>query len=436
MVAASMADAAAPAATEPALTDLDKVALVSTADPELTFIFEEVGMELEWQYAIIKAGYAKLRRFANIDDTRAGAREAIQAATGLDSTSGAPARLAMAIFMDAWETARASAAKDIQIRAEAKAMNQLRPVSVNERLSMRRVIEQLHGKLPDDEVPGPTYLSFKIDEVEQNDPHAAPLDELASLEDSAEFDISLGVDNLGAFRAMRRKVKITMPTSPEQLRKRLRVEGALWMMLGARFTNRPWLAGLTPEVFGRYTDYVLGKRVADLEIVLTDGTTGGGRLALQTPRPPWALVIAYEFQMRKAALKMVRECGETLASAMVAVTRDSELKEMYFTTPLALLPPAAKRPKASLPEPLRTPHRIKTKGKGQGKAVKGKNAANGLTSRTPDGRSICFAFNNEGCDGKCGMAHVCRVKGCYQKHPMAEHPSASGEGGARASSGN
>ena len=65
-----MADAAAPAATEPALTDLDKRALVSTADPELTFIFEEVGMELEWQYAIIKAGYAKLRRFANIDDTR------------------------------------------------------------------------------------------------------------------------------------------------------------------------------------------------------------------------------------------------------------------------------------------------------------------------------------------------------------------------------
>ena len=33
-----------------------------------------------------------------------------------------------------------------------------------------------------------------------------------------------------------------------------------------------------------------------------------------------------------------------------------------------------------------------------------------LQSHTPDGREICYAFNNKkGCAGKCGRIHVCQV---------------------------
>ncbi|CAE7362158.1 FCPC, partial [Symbiodinium sp. CCMP2456] len=66
------------------------------------------------------------------------------------------------------------------------------------------------------------------------------------------------------------------------------------------------------------------------------------------------------------------------------------------------------------------------KGKdGKGKDGKGKSdpAFKGLQLvwRTPEGRDICFAFNNQGCDGKCGRLHVCRVKGCYQDHAAKDH---------------
>lgn len=55
-------------------------------------------------------------------------------------------------------------------------------------------------------------------------------------------------------------------------------------------------------------------------------------------------------------------------------------------------------------------------GKGKGKHKKGAKAesqdrvGNTLVSSTPDGRELCFAFDAQGCSGKCGRVHACRVK--------------------------
>ena len=54
-------------------------------------------------------------------------------------------------------------------------------------------------------------------------------------------------------------------------------------------------------------------------------------------------------------------------------------------------------------------------GKTDGKSGKG------TTGRTADGRLICYAYNNEGCDGNCGMVHCCQVRGCYGTHPAWKH---------------
>ena len=55
----------------------------------------------------------------------------------------------------------------------------------------------------------------------------------------------------------------------------------------------------------------------------------------QKVKPDWAIVLAYEQKLRKEAMKRVLE-GHTLAEAMVSVTKDADLKEAYFTTPVAL----------------------------------------------------------------------------------------------------
>ena len=67
------------------------------------------------------------------------------------------------------------------------------------------------------------------------------------------------------------------------------------------------------------------------------------------------------------------------------------------------------------------------KGKSKGKD-KGKGKRRGHIT-TPDGKQICFAFNNqhEKCTGSCDRAHVCRT--CLGTHPAYMCPKAA-EGGS------
>ena len=155
---------------------------------------------------------------------------------------------------------------------------------------------------------------------------------------------------------------------------------------------------------------------------------------------------------------------------MVAARANSELKELHFTTPVALLPKASEHNKRPSDSDALWQRDRKTgnwsaesyygrpdngwyqkgkkggkgKGKGKGKDGKGKDgkrwqypkkeqakkAPPQLVSRTPDNRLICFNWNDptQGCDGeKCGMVHCCRVKGCYSTdHAVFKCPTLLG----------
>jgi hypothetical protein len=148
------------------------------------------------------------------------------------------------------------------------------------------------------------------------------------------------------------------------------------------------------------------------------------------------VILAFEHKLRKEAMKKVHN-GHTLADALEAVIRDPDLKEAYFTTPMAL--------KASMPEPQPFKYqRFNNKGsfggkqfsnfsKGKGKGSKGKTKSKSMDTRlkglslawrTPDGRELCFAWNTGDCDGSCGRVHQCRVKGCYASHKAVDHSKA------------
>ncbi|CAE7381135.1 unnamed protein product, partial [Symbiodinium sp. CCMP2456] len=129
------------------------------------------------------------------------------------------------------------------------------------------------------------------------------------------------------------------------------------------------------------------------------------------------------------------------------VCKDTELKEVYFTTPLALASAEGgirKYFKGNGKDPRKglkglTPG--KGDGKGDGKDRKGRDTGGNqgfggktpgmfagftLLTHTPDGRQICYAFNSaRGCKGNCGRVHVCRVKGCGKQHGVHQHPGAS-----------
>ena len=411
---------------------------------DLMFIWTEAEVDLPLQYAMAVAGFCTLRKYVGLEDSKPLVRAALVADFGLNVAAGPPAgaraRLQLAAGVSAWDIACQQQAREVQIRSEAKALNITRPIGVQERGAMKRACVAIHGSIPSFETPSADYIAVKMEELEHNEPTASQLDEVTSEEDGEAQSLTASLDMTGKVQVIRKRSKVSVPTGPEEFRARLRIEKNLWLFLGLKFINRGWLQGLTPQHWETYTDFFLGSRANTLKIPV--GNTGTST----SLNPPWGIVLAYEFQCRKAAFKAVREDGETLAAALQTVVRDAELKELYFTSPIALMgrkqnshgafdetPPWERKTKA------KNNHQGKSGGKGAGKGAgkssgKGASKGNGkgggkgtkgskknLLFVTPDGRQICFAFNSHGCtDSACERVHVCRVRGCMGAHSMAE----------------
>ena len=207
----------------------------------------------------------------------------------------------------------------------------------------------------------------------------------------------------------------------------MRVEMNAWLCMAARCKAKSWLHGLTPEPFNRFVDFILGEKVLNIQVPSLQGE------GQQKVRPDWSIVLSFEQKLRKEAMKLVVKDGVTLADALHRVIRDAELKETYFTTPVALR--AAMSPSSDGSHPFKF-QRFNNKGgggksftpKGKGKGPKGKGkeirkelAGLQLAWRTPDNRELCFSYNTGSCNGKCDRVHQCRVKGCYGDHPAIKY---------------
>ncbi|CAK8989873.1 unnamed protein product, partial [Durusdinium trenchii] len=202
---------------------------------------------------------------------------------GLDTPEG---RAQSASVVSSWEVAQEYIAKEVEIRAEAKVLGQPRALQVHERQAMLKAVEQVYGILQEAESPSADYLSVKAEETESNEPIAAPLDEVTSKKDST--------------------------TS------------------GMQYRAKAWLHGLTPDPFNRFVDFILGDRVYNIQVPSLQGE------GVQKVKPDWTIILAYEHKLRKEAFKLVIREGYTLAEALGSVIKDADLKETYFTTPVAL----------------------------------------------------------------------------------------------------
>ena len=418
-------------------TEQEKRAYVmAECDADLSFLFAENEVESGLQYRIVHGGYKSLRRFVGFEETRALFRATAKTTFAIGDT---PAdHLQLAILVSMWDMAREQLAREMQIRGESKALRQPRPMSQQECLVMRRVIERLHGKMGDHEVPAVSYLSDKLEELELNNPQAAPLDEVLSMDDVDEPNIQPAFDQAGRITVVRTKHKVKMPSGPEEFRLRLKVEAHLWLFLGAKYLNKPWLDGLTMGVWQRYTDYFLGKEVMLLEV-----ENGIAESSTRSVGPDWMVLLSYEHRCRKHAFSVIRESSTPLCDALLQATENQQLKSLYFLSPLLLRTRVPKVPRPDAPDdPPRLGKRARRaaalaarggkggkggKGdrKGSGKGGKGGDGKGGdLVSKTPDGRNICFSFNKPaGCPrgASCEMLHVCRKRGCYAEHSLVNH---------------
>ena len=408
------------------VTDEEMREYLKRVEADLLWILSQSEVELKDQYGLAQLGYLTVSKFARLEDSRAEARKALSADLAIDPSEAAPAgprnRVRLAALVAAWDSARNQAHRQDELKAEAKALNVTRPVGVTERVAMRRALEVKCGKMPPHETPSSEYLAAKMEEVENGEPTASALGEITSAEHVEEKSMEAKLDTSGGIRIISKRGKVNMPRDSEEFRLRLRIECNMWMMLSTKFTNISYLQGLEKDAFVTYTDYFLGRSCAQMEISQADGTP------LSSMPIPWKAVLAYEFSCRRSALRQVREEGAVLNTALLESIKNAETKEVNFTSPIALglyRESSSKRMHDGAEQSTQVPKVQKGKGKGKkntkvaGKAAKGgqdrqQNSRRSFLSYTPDGRQICFKFNNKlGCaSADCDRVHMCQVKGC------------------------
>jgi len=274
----------------------------------------------------------------------------------------------------AWEVAREMVQKDTQLRAEARSLNIPRPTSVQERVAMRRAVEAKYGTMPTKEQPSSEYLSSKLEELEQEEVTASPLDEVTSTEEVENQSVQASLDPSGRIKLVKTKVKGKLPSTTEEFRTKHRLECNAWLMLATKFTNKGYLKDVCPTEWTRYVDYFLGEKVLNLKVPSQVDET------LQPLNPPWSVVLHYEYECRKAAFKQVREKGLPMMQALLESIRDPELKEIHFTSPIALGARGRRQERQRSPT---TPSKFpRSEGKGKGK----RSTGSGSTARGGKGK--------------------------------------------------
>ncbi len=408
----------------------------SVLQPDLLYLLEEKGVAEQDIQKLREMNITSMSRLSLLEDTRAGARQAIGKILELEVDS-AEGRGRLIAVMDAWECAQKRVDVQRSQDAEAKMSRLPKTLTKSSYLSLRRSAEEVYGSISDKVAPGAALVEMIMEQVEEHALEAIPFTQVFCVEDGEDFKTGAVIDTAGVVRIRRGRSEVTMPADTEALRKKLRCWGFAFAYAKLRHPGRAWLKTVTVEIISEYSDYLLGEQVRGLE--------AKDQYDSVVARPIWALVLSYEFQIRKEMAKLILG-GADFAAALRQAWKDPELRERHFITPLAVSAvSSAPRARSRSPRGPRTPAQSgKSAGKGksrrnrgQGKGANkggqkgsqkntGKGAAKDWHSATPDGRAICYAYNNPGeaCSGKCNRVHVCRR--CFGPHPVHQCTKAAG----------
>ena len=192
---------------------------------------------------------------------------------------------------------------------------------------MKAAVEVFNGRLTDKELPSKSLLAQKLEQVEDNAPHAEDMRDVTSVEDAESESYNALFDPSTNFlRIKPGRTTTTPPGTPEELRLRHRRIGLAWEMVRAKHCSCAWLPErcVGVDAYRRLSDHVLGSRVAWLR-------SGGGK------NPSWTLVLKYEAEIRKQAYRLLRDSeAADLAETLSKASRCPETLTNFFVVPFSL----------------------------------------------------------------------------------------------------
>ena len=438
------------------MTVFDQVAaeeLVEKLEPDLAYLFDEMDVPVNVQANIAHRKITKLGVFAKSEATEEAFRDWLKVDFGLDQSADVDARVIVAKLAEAWEAARQRATTSRKLEAEARATGQTKEMLKGVHLSLRRACARTHGVIDDRRCPGRAYVESRLEQVDDGEYEAESLAKVTTValeQEQLTVDSHAGVDvrRDGLLRVVKGKNTAPLPVNPEQFRAVMKVMGVHWQMVHLKGAARSVLADYSLTVFEEHVNYILGDDcflIAEANPSMPYG-------------PSWELLMKYEHEIRKLAIRKVNEDGATLASAMAQARSSVEHRSMFLIAPLAMPQSRAPPPQASGPPALRESRGSKRdadeafsrrdKGEGKGKnkgkdkgARKGKDFARAMDQgpkalykhlrnsasvhklhfKTSAGVMICHRYQGRDCqDDKCKYEHICAR--CDGRHPVTSCP--------------
>ncbi len=413
----------------------EQVACLDKMDGEFLRILEDAEVPKEVRALFGHFGILKVRSFAKLEPDEQSMRELIK--KGFEIGEGISERIVIAHILVAWDSAKERIKRQAEAITEAKVHGTTPELPKGEDNSMRQAFEGVHGEISDMIYPSNDYLKSKLDQVEEELYEAEPLSEVISREHavSGNSDVTLTLIP-SALRVSKIKHKIAMPKDSEQLRARMKTMAMCWELTRMRYPERRTLKDLTGQVFTELVEYLLGELVWQFR-------------GLADQQITWSDLLEYEWQIRKRAMRWVRQQMYTVGDAIAKAMKDQEVRTTFFLTQLACSKPRKRErspptfPRGQPSNQPRNPQQQQNKGKGsKGKGGKGKgkgnkndggggvnadtNAVNQakkyevlLTAAPGSGKAICIRFNKNNCPG-CGFEHVCLR--CGEGHRLTQCP--------------
>jgi len=417
---------------------------LSNLDPELAYLLDELEISEQIQANLAAREIKKVGVFAKVEPNEDAFRAWLKADLGLDPSADVVARVTVAKLAEAWEAARQRAVTVRKIEAESRVTGQAREMMKGVHLALRRACARTHGPVEDRRCPGRAYLESRLEQLDDGELEAEPLSKVTTVaieQESVATSAGAGVDirRDGLLHVVKGKRTAPLPTNPEQFRAVMQVMGLHWEMVHLKGAGRAILRDYSTLVFQNHVNYILGDEC--LLIAEANPTMAYG--------PSWDLLMKYEFEIRRRAVRKVNEGGATLAEAMLEARQAMDHRTSYFITPLAMpssrarvasggeprgdkrsaadafAHPEEEQPSGSRRKSDKGKSKGKDKGKKSGKAttteqlkqmpdkaayrlVRGSPFKYGISFKAPDGTPRCHNFQSSSCTmSGCKFVHTC-----------------------------
>ena len=195
-------------------------------ESHLTFIWDDLEIDIVYQYALANKKITNSSRVGEIADDKEKLKELMLSACAIPAEDELTAAVVLADLVTAWQTTKGLTAAAVERKAAASTSTSSLPAPVPKHtyIQMGDSYKLKHGKKSDAELPGEPLMAKILQGIQDDNPKADPLTEVASVEDGEDEVTYAECGITGILKAHQRKIKkVPTPMNAEQVRFRDRV---------------------------------------------------------------------------------------------------------------------------------------------------------------------------------------------------------------------